>query len=172
MSDGADSAVRPLDLSRLLTTLARHGVDYVVIGGVAAQVHGHRRTTMDLDLVPAPAPSNLRRLFSALEELEARPRDTAMGAAQIPVTDPERLGVAAIVPPLSTRHGQLHIVNEPKGARPFDDLREAALVVELEEIEVPIVSLDDLLRMKRASGRRADLEDIAALTAEESRESD
>jgi hypothetical protein len=166
MSDGA-AAERPLDLNRLLETLARHGVDYVAIGGVAVQVHGHRRTTMDLDLVPGPSPENLHRLASALDELEARPRDATPGEAQMSVADTERLAIAAIVPPLSTRHGQLHIVNEPKGARPFDDLRDAALVVEVEGIEIPIVALDDLLRMKRASGRRADLEDIAALTAEE-----
>jgi hypothetical protein len=171
VSDSAP-AERPLDLSRLLKALARHGVDYVVIGGVAVQVHGHRRTTMDLDLVPGPGPENLHRLASALDELEARPMDATPGKAQMSVADPERLAVAAIVPPLSTRHGQLHIVNEPKGARPFDDLRDAALVVEVEGIEIPIVALDDLLRMKRASGRPSDLEDIAALTAEESQEAD
>jgi hypothetical protein len=165
MSDGT-AAERPLDLNRLLETLARHGVDYVVIGGVAVQVHGHRRTTMDLDLVPGPSSNNLGRLASALDELEARPRDATPGEAEMSVADPERLAIAAIVPPLSTRHGQLHIVNEPKGARPFDDLRDAALVVEVEGIEIPIVALDDLIRMKRASGRPADLEDIAALTAE------
>ena len=50
---------RPLDLGRLLATLAGHGVEYVVIGGVATQVHGHRRTTMDLDLTPGPDAENL-----------------------------------------------------------------------------------------------------------------
>jgi hypothetical protein len=164
VTDGAAPAERPLDLSRLLETLARHGVDYVVIGGVAVQVHGHRRTTMDLDLVPGPSPENLRHLASALDELEAQPRDVTPGEAQMSVADPERLAIAAIVPPLSTRHGQLHIVNEPKGARPFDDLRGAALVLEVGGVEIAVVSLDDLIRMKRAAGRPADLDDIAALT--------
>jgi hypothetical protein len=166
MSDGA-AAERPLDLSRLLETLDRHRVDYVVIGGVAVQVHGHRRTTMDLDLVPGPRPENLRRLAKALEELEAQPRDASHGQAEVSIADPERLAVAAVIPPLSTRHGQLHILNEPKGARPFDDLREAALVLEVDGVEIAVVSLDDLIRMKRAAGRPADLEDIAALTGGE-----
>lgn len=170
MSETPESVERPLDLIRLFETLARHGVDYVVIGGVAVQVHGHRRTTMDLDLVPRRSEDNLRRLGSALEELEAQPRDAPQGEAQISAADPERLAIAAAVPPLSTRHGQLHILNEPKGARPFDRLRDAALVVKVEGIEIPIVALDDLLRMKRASGRPADLEDIAALVALEGRE--
>ncbi|HEX5610250.1 MAG TPA: hypothetical protein VFX45_09175 [Solirubrobacterales bacterium] len=155
---------RPLDLGELIDTLARHGVDYVVIGGVATQVHGHRRTTMDLDLTPDPSPENLRRLGAALAELDARPRDSGSEKAEIPVGDPERLAIAAIVPPLLTRHGQIHILKEPKGARGFDEMRERALVVDLDGNEVAIVSLDDLIRMKRAVGRPADLDDIAALT--------
>lgn len=158
------STERPLDLGELIATLARHGVDYVVIGGVATQVHGHRRTTMDLDVTPDPDPGNLRRLGAALAELEARPRDAVAEGAEIPVEDPERLAVAAIVPPLVTRHGQIHILKEPKGARGFEEMRARALVVDLDGMEVAIVSLDDLIRMKRAASRPVDLDDIAVLT--------
>lgn len=159
--EGAD---RPLDLGELIAVLARHDVEYLVIGGVAAQVHGHRRTTMDLDLTPDPRMENLRRLGMALAELEASPRDTGAEKAEIPVSDPERLAIAAVVPPLLTRHGQVHILKEPKGGRGFDEMRERALVVDLDGSQVAIVSLDDLIRMKRAAGRPADLDDIAALT--------
>lgn len=163
---------RPLDIGDLIEVLSRHAVDYVVIGGVATQVHGHRRTTMDLDLTPDPDPENLSRLGAALVELEARPREAGFENVEIPATDPERLAVAAIVPPLITRHGQIHILKEPKGARSFEQLREAALVVELDGIEVAIVSLSDLIRMKRAAGRPTDLDDIAALIeAERQRQS-
>jgi hypothetical protein len=155
---------RPLDFGELISVLARHGVDYLVIGGVATQVHGHRRTTMDLDLTPDPSPENLCRLGAALAELEARPRDEGGGHAEIPVGDPERLAIAAVVPPLLTRHGQIHILKEPKGARGFDEMRERALVVDLDGNDVAVVSLDDLIRMKRAAGRPADLDDIAVLT--------
>jgi hypothetical protein len=172
MSRDGSNAERPLELSHLLETLARHGVDYVVIGGVAVQVHGHRRTTMDLDLTPNPDLENLRCLASALEELNARPLDPTLEQAEIPATDLERLAVAAIVPPLVTRHGQIHILKEPKGARAFEQMRKAALVVEVDGVEIPIVSLDDLIRMKRAAGRPGDLEDIAVLTAAEGREPD
>jgi hypothetical protein len=161
---------RPLDLAELIAALARHGVDYVVIGGVATQVHGHRRTTMDLDLTPDPSPRNLRRLGLALAELEARPRDAR--GEEIPVGDPERLAVAAVVPPLLTRHGQVHILMEPKGARGFGEMRERALVVDLDGNEVAIASLDDLIRMKRAAGRPTDLDDIAALTEVERQKRD
>lgn len=135
---------RPLDVSELIAALAGHDVDFVVIGGVAAQVHGHRRTTMDLDLTPHPDPGNLRRLSAALGELEARPVD---GGEEV----------------MQTRHGQIHILKEPKGARPFDQMRQMALVVDLDGTEVSVVSLDDLIRMKRAAGRPGDLDDIATL---------
>jgi hypothetical protein len=164
MNLGSELEERPLDLTRLFEALARHGVVYVVIGGVATQVHGHRRTTMDLDLTPGPDPENLGRLAAALEELEARPANPAVAGGDVPVTDAERLVVAAIVPPLITRHGQVHVLKEPKGGRPFEKLRDAALVVEIDGIEVAIASLDDLIRMKRAAARPPDLEDIAALT--------
>lgn len=124
---------------------------------------------MDLDLTPDPDPENLGRLAAALSELEAHPREAGFENAEIPAGDPERLAVAAIVPLLLTRHGQIHILEEPKGARPFEQMREAALVVELNGIEVAIVSLDDLIRMKRAAGRPADLEDIATLIEVERR---
>jgi hypothetical protein len=168
----SESKGKPLDLSLLLETLSRHGVDYLVIGGVAVQVHGHRRTTMDLDLAPDPTPENLRRLAAALDELDALPVDPALAGSEVPVTDSERLSVAPIVPPLTTRHGQVHILKEPKGARAFAQMRESALVVEVDGVAVPIVSLDDLIRMKKAAGRPQDLDDIAALTltAEESDE--
>jgi hypothetical protein len=164
MVEPGEEPVAPLDIAALFEVLARHGVEYVVIGGVATQVHGHRRTTMDLDLTPDPDRENLRRLGAALAELEARPNQLETEEAEIPLTDPERLAVAAIVPPLATRHGQVHILKEPKGARAFAKLRSAALVVELDGVEVAIASLDDLIRMKRAAGRPADLDDIAALS--------
>jgi len=135
---------RPLDISKLFAVLASHDVDFVVIGGVAAQVHGRRRTTMDLDLTPDPDPENLRRLSEALSELEASPLDSREGV-------------------LFTRHGQIHILEDPKGARPFEEMRERALVVDLDGTEVAIVSLDDLIRMKRAAGRPRDVDDIATL---------
>jgi hypothetical protein len=169
---GKEAADRPLDLGELIAVLARHGVNYLVIGGVATQVHGHRRTTMDLDLTPDPSPENLRRLGAALAELEARPRDAGTEKMKISVGDPERLAIAAIVPPLLTRHGQIHILKEPKGARGFDQMRERALVVDLDGNEVAIVSLDDLIRMKRAAGRPSDLDDIAVLTEVERQERD
>ena len=156
----SEPAERPLDVRQLIATLARHGVRFTVIGGIAVQVHGHRRTTKDLELIPDPADDNYRRLAAALEELEARPRDIP-GAGAPPA---EQLASAPVVPPLLTRHGELHILNEVPGAAPYPELRARALVLELDGIEIAIAGLDDVIAMKRATGREADLADIAVLT--------
>ena len=66
----------------------RHGVDCVVIGGVAMQVHGHVRTTRDLDTVVAWTPENMRALAGALAELDARLRGVDAELLGIDLTDP------------------------------------------------------------------------------------
>jgi hypothetical protein len=159
MRDEAPSA--SLDLRELLALLHRHGVDYTAIGGVAVQVHGHRRTTKDLDVIADPEPGNVRRLAAALADLDARPRDIA--GAGVPTV--EQLEAAAIVPPLTTRHGELHILRDVPGAPPYAELRSRAIVVELGDVAIAIAGLDDLIAMKRAAGRPSDVRDIAVLTA-------
>ncbi len=145
----------PIDAAAIFRVLAAHQVDYVVIGGLAVQAHGHPRTTQDLDLVPEPTRDNRRRLLAALTELGARP----VGAhAPSPLSVPET-GVLE----LDTDAGGIDVYAAPKGAAPFAELRGRALVVEL-DVPVPVASLDDLIAMKRASGRPIDRSDIVALT--------
>lgn len=150
----------PLDAERILRALAEHGVDYVLIGGLAVQTHGHVRTTNDADLIPAPDPANLERLAAALRALEARvlnpgEEKTEVDAAMLP---------RATIWQFVTRDGGIDVMHEVPGGQPFERLRERALRVRLGEIEVLVVDLDDLIRMKLARGRPIDLEDVAALT--------
>lgn len=163
----SDSPERPLDLRELFRALAAHDVDYLVIGGVAAQLHGRRRTTKDLDLTPAPDPENFERLAAALLALDAHPVELGRNA---PAPTAEQLQLAPIVPPLTTRHGELHILNEVPGATAYAGMHTRALTTDLDGIAVRIVSVDDLIRMKQATGRPSDIEDIAALTRVAQRE--
>lgn len=152
----------PLDLAQLFAVLDRHGVEYTIIGGVAVQVHGVGRTTLDLDLIPDPSPDNVRRLAAALRELDARPTDMPWAG---PPTE-EQLAATAIVPPLATAHGDLRVLNDVPGARTYERLRADALVLELDGISLAFASRDDLVAMKRATNRPQDRDDIAALTGE------
>jgi hypothetical protein len=150
----------PLDAERILRALAAHEVDYVLIGGLAVQTHGHVRTTNDADLIPAPDPVNLERLATTLRELDARVLNP--GEEETPV-DAKMLPRATIWQ-FASRDGGIDVMHEVPGGRPFAELRKRALQVRLGDIDVPVVDLDDLIRMKLARGRPVDLADVAALT--------
>lgn len=150
----------PLDASRILEAFAAHAVEYTLIGGLAVQAHGHTRTTQDVDLVPAPDPANLQRLEAALSSLRARPAGRAHDAPQGPLD----LGSRPVTS-LDTDAGGVDVHLAPPGAAPYEALRRRALVIELRGLEIPVASRDDLIAMKRASGRPVDRGDVLALTA-------
>lgn len=151
------------DAERIFSVLAEHRVDYVVVGGVAVQVHGHVRMTNDLDLIPAPGRANLERLASALRALNARVLNPESESLEIDASMLPR----ATLWQLSTELGDIDVLHDAPGAAAFDELRARALVIALGPNKIPIAGRDDLIRMKRASGRPIDLEDIAALTEAE-----
>ncbi len=157
------SEAASLDPERIFAVLDAHGVEYVVIGGLAVQVHGHVRMTNDVDLIPSPTPRNLQRLAAALTELDARVLNP--GSEQLRID-------AAMLPratlwQLSTPHGDIDVLHDAPGAAPFSQLRERALVIAMGDHPIPIAGRDDLIRMKLARGRPVDLTDIAALTEAE-----
>jgi hypothetical protein len=150
----------PLDAESILKALAEHDVDYVIIGGLAVQTHGHVRTTVDIDVLPRPDPSNMMRLADALNALDARvlnpgSRDLKIDANMLP---------RATLWQFATRHGGIDVVHDAPGAPPFDELRKRALRIQLGDLELSVAGRDDLISMKRASARPIDLEDLAALT--------
>ena len=159
------SETPPLDPERIFAALDAHRVEYVVIGGLAVQVHGHVRMTNDVDLIPAPTPRNLKRLAEALTRAHARVLNPGSEELRI---DAQMLPRATLWQ-LSTPHGNIDVLHDAPGAAPFSELRERALVIAVGERPIPIAGRDDLIRMKRARGRPVDLADIAALTEAEHR---
>lgn len=155
----------PLDAARILQALAAHEVDYVLIGGLAVQAHGHVRTTQDVDILPAPATDNLDRLGAALRGLDARPAGTRARPRRF------RLDAAAIEAAgtlaLDTDAGAVDVHTAPPGADAYLRLRERALEINLAAVRVAVAGRDDLIAMKRASGRPLDRGDVIALTQPE-----
>jgi hypothetical protein len=158
----------PLDAERILRALAEHGVDYVLIGGLAVQTYGHVGTTSHgplripcvAEFIPAPNPANLERLASALRALDARvlnagEEDTEVDAKMLP---------RATIWQFVTRDGGIDVMHDVPGGRPYVELCDRALHVQLGDVDVPVVDLDDLIQMKLARGRPVDLADVAALT--------
>jgi hypothetical protein len=151
---------RASDPERIFAALAEQGVEYVVVGGLAVQVHGHVRMTNDLDLIPAPRRENLRRLAAVLNELDARVLNAGSEGTRI---DASMLPRAALWQ-FATAAGDVDVLHEAPGAAPFDELRSRALEVALGDLRIPFAGREDLISMKRASGRPVDLGDVAALT--------
>jgi hypothetical protein len=153
----------PLDAERIFATLDAHEVEYVVVGGIAVQVHGHVRMTNDLDLIPSPTPQNLERLADALLELDAAVLNPGSEHLQIGA----RMLPQATLWEFATSHGDIDVLRDAPGAAPFPQLSERALVISLGDHSIRIAGRDDLIKMKRATGRPVDLTDIAALTEPE-----
>lgn len=149
------------DARELFAALARHGVDYVTVGGIAIQAHGGQRLTQDLDIAIAASGENLTRLADALVDLDARilgpdgRRSTsAPSAALLGSSDQWHL---------ITDHGPLDVVTLPAHLGPFKEMRARAHEIPLGELTIPIAHRDDLLEMKRASARPQDVADVRLL---------
>ena len=150
----------PLDAKRILQALAGHAVEYVLVGGLAVQTHGHVRTTVDIDIFPCPERSNLARLADALNALHARVLNPASVGARVDAAMLPR----ATLWQFTTPHGAIDVLHDAPGAPPYEELRRRALEVRLGDMNIAVAGRDDLINMKRASARPVDLEDIAALT--------
>jgi hypothetical protein len=165
---------QPLDAYQLVASLTGHQVDFVVIGGVALQAHGHVRTTLDLDVIAAWTPENMRRLAEALRELDAKLRGIDADLLGLDVGDADTLYNGGNFL-MHTRHGDLDVfaVDQTAGAPVrYEDLRTRAIAVEIRGVTLLIAHPDDLIRMKTAASqfrdrpepkRRQDLDDIAVL---------
>jgi hypothetical protein len=157
---GSERRPEPLDAQRIFEELARHEVDYVLVGGLAAQTHGNTRMTNDVDVVPAPDPQNLDRLAGALNALDARVLNPGYEDLEIDATMLPR----ATIWQLATPYGDIDVLHDAPGAAPYPELRERALLISLDEARVAVAGRDDLIRMKLARDRPIDRADVAALT--------
>jgi hypothetical protein len=153
-------ASEPLDAQRILEGLARHEVDFVLVGGAATQTHGCGGMSNHIDVIPHPEPANLARLAETLRALGARVlnpghEELEIDAAMLP---------CATIWQFATPHGDIDVLHDAPGAAPYDQLRDRTLVVSLGKIRIPVAGRDDLIRMKLARGRPVDRADVAALT--------
>jgi len=139
--------------------LNRHGVEYVLIGGGAALLHGAPiARTRDADIVPARREANLDRLVTALREMDAR---LWIGPAEPEglemLFDRTSLGQIDSFLNLVTRYGPLDVTYRPEGTEGYDDLSRSVVTIQLLGVDIPVASLADVIRSKEAAGRAKDI---------------
>ncbi len=162
-------------IERVLRALNAAQVRYLVVGGVAVVLHGHLRTTLDLDLVVQLESANLEKALMVLVELGFQPR------APVPIewfADPEKrqawvreknLMVFSLWHPEVPAFEVDLFANEPFD---FDRVYGRAVTVQLANVETTVISLDDLMEMKRLASRPRDVEDLEALSILRNRRGD
>ena len=155
-------SVPKTDYGVLISALDRAGVDFVVVGGLAATAHGSPRLTLDVDVVYARTDENYDRIVRALKSLKPYLRGAPPGLPFAWSAETLRGGLNFT---LTTTAGSLDLLGEIVGGGRYKDLRPHSTVMRIFGRDVRVLNLDALIRAKRAAGRPKDLEVIAELEA-------
>ena len=149
--------------AEIIAALERHGVRYVVIGGLAATLHGSPLMTTAADICPARDEDNLQRLARALVELRARIRAAGVPEGLAFACNAAFLSRIEVALNLTTRFGDLDLSFVPSGTSGFEDLRQQAVTMSLMGRPVAVASLADVIRSKEAANRAKDQTALPAL---------
>ena len=136
----------------MLRCLNKAGVDYIMVGGWAVNLHGYVRATIDLDIWILADQENARKVYAALGEFgaplgEVKPEDFAQDGTIF------QIGVAPC---------RIDVINKIDGVK-YAEASSRAVQKTIEGVPVRIISLEDLIANKRASGRTKDLADAEIL---------
>lgn len=152
----------PLDPERLIKVLAKHRVDFVLIGALAARLQGFPRLTADADITPARDRDNLSRLAAALRDLNARvfteavPKGLTFDCSAQTLSRAETWNFV-------TSAGRLDLAFTPSGTTGYEDLIRGALRFEVYGVELLAASLEDIIRSKEAADRPQDRQDVVVM---------
>jgi predicted nucleotidyltransferase len=148
------------DFAALIHALADAHVEFILVGGVAATVHGSARLTRDVDVVYARTPTNIQRVIAALAPhgpyLRGAPRS-------LPFSWDARTVSRGLNFTLTTALGDIDLLGEVTGGGGFDQLLARSHNVNIFDRDVLCLDLPGLIHIKRAAGRPKDLEAVAEL---------
>lgn len=149
-NSGMPEEIQP-DFVQVLMALAEANVDFVVIGGLALGVHGADRVTFDADFSHSRSRENVKAIAKALAPFHPRPVGLD---PELPfVWDDQMLqGMTPLT--LETDIGRIDFLAEPDGAPPYEVMKERALKIPFRGHTIRVASIDDLIAMKKAAGRK------------------
>ena len=145
-----------------LRLLGEYGVDCVIVGGIAAAIHGSLMLTNDLDVCYARDPANLERLAQALKSVHARLRNAPEGLPFILDAETLKRGLNFT---FTTDIGELDLLGEVRGVGGYEEVLADSLTVELFNYRFAVIDIGKLIAAKRAAGRPKDLIALPELEA-------
>ncbi len=148
------------DFEGVLGLLARSGVRFILVGGVAATAHGSARSTQDVDVVYARDRENLQRVVDALGPYRPYLRGAPPG---LPFQWDARTLERGLNFTLTTTLGDVDLLGEITGGGSYEQLVGDTIELELFGGSVRCLRLEKLIEVKRAAGRPKDFEAIAEL---------
>ncbi len=146
----------------MLRSLVAHGIRFVVVGGVAASIHGSARYTSDLDICYATDPDNLTRLVALLTAWNAYLRGVEPG---LPFILDERTFAITPLLTLVTTQGDLDLLDKVPGVGDYEAALARSEEARIGSVAFRTISLDALIDAKRAARRKKDIEHLIELEA-------
>ena len=150
----------------LLRAFSENHINYLIVGGVAVNLHGYPRFTNDLDILLTLDPENLDKMVTMMESMGYQQRlpigiqelyDEQKARAFI-----EEKGLTAYSF-IHDKYPQFNVDVLVAESIDFEKFSEHTMRAEVWNIDVPVVSIDDLIAMKKNSGREKDVQDVVAL---------
>jgi predicted nucleotidyltransferase len=144
------------DYKEMLQLLLEEQVDFMIVGAYALGTHGYPRATGDIDIWVKPNNINSEKLYKALTRFGA-----PLGQIQI-----DEFSTEGIIFQIGVIPRRIDIITKIDGVA-YEEADEDKIIVEIEGLKIPVISLEKFIRNKMATGREKDELDIKTLTKKE-----
>lgn len=145
---------------------ADQDIQFLIVGGLAVNLHGHPRFTNDIDILIALDPDNAKKVAEIMQKMGYQQRlpisieDLTDEGAARQFIEEKGLTAYSFIHAQEPQFNVDVLVGESLN---FQQYRAEIMHAKIWNIDLPVISIDDLIEMKRKSGRDKDVQDIEAL---------